>query len=637
MLIVAVLTASVSAFAQKSSQIEKLESLLRLSKTDTSRVNVLNELVREHLVFTPLKAKKYAEESLTLAQKINYGDGVIKSAESLGLIYQNQELYAQATEYYELALKLKQARQDRRGIADSYNRLGHVFVLQNDIPKAIEFYRKSLQIRENLKDWNGKATVLTNLGGAYFRTTNYAEAVNYHNQALRLADSIKNRQIIAINLNRLGESYFQQKNYPESAKCYRQLLAAGQRNANTMDVQRAYLGLSQVYAIQNEYKRAYEYYQFYASAKESALREQQSKLGEEIQGVEHSLESEKHERELIQAQSSRITLLAYALAGAVIVIFAIAAIIFRNNRLTQRNNRLLEIQKQELDTKRIELEEQKTQIETQNESINRKNETLEATFKEIERKNKDITASINYAKRIQESMLATENKILEALPEHFILFRPRDIVSGDFYWFAQRNNRIILAALDCTGHGVPGAIMSMLGDSYLNQIIKLQGITEPQTILNELHENIGIALNQEETKNQDGMDVALCVIDQENKILEYAGASRPLLVMQNGEMTVVESSKLPVGGFQKDRERIFDKHIFNLDVPTTLYIFSDGFQDQFGGPKGRKFSKNRLEELLFEIHQRPMPEQKRILNKTLVDWMGDNRQMDDIMIIGVRV
>jgi serine phosphatase RsbU (regulator of sigma subunit) len=177
----------------------------------------------------------------------------------------------------------------------------------------------------------------------------------------------------------------------------------------------------------------------------------------------------------------------------------------------------------------------------------------------------------------------------------------------------------------------------MLGDSYLNQIIKLQGIIDPQEILNHLHHHIGVALNQEETLNQDGMDIAICVIDPERKVMEFAGAGRPILIIQDGKMEVLESCKLPVGGFQRDRERVFNKLSFDLQKPTAFYVFSDGFQDQFGGSKGRKFAKSRLEELLFELHPKPMKEQKKLLNKTLVEWMNENRQMDDILIIGVKL
>jgi serine phosphatase RsbU (regulator of sigma subunit) len=227
--------------------------------------------------------------------------------------------------------------------------------------------------------------------------------------------------------------------------------------------------------------------------------------------------------------------------------------------------------------------------------------------------------------------------IVRHLPEHFILFRPRDIVSGDFYWFLEKDDKIFLAAVDCTGHGIPGAFMSLIGSDYLTHIINLQQIEHPTEILNQLHFSITKALKQEETDNRDGMDVAMCVIDKKSNTLQYAGAARPLLYVQDNEMKELLSTKLPIGGFQIETERDFVTYTIPIDRPTTFYIYSDGYQDQFGGPKGRKFAQKKLKSLLFDIHHLPAKEQKKALETTLDDWMQDNRQMDDILIIGVHL
>lgn len=621
----------------QSDEAEKLESLLKLSKNDTSRVNILNALFNQYFKETPLKAKLYSEEALKISEKNAYSKGITESADNLGSVYHSQGGYAKAVEYYQKALKIKLNLKDRRGIAESYNKLGNTYILQEDIEKAVETYKKALTIQKELNDMKGVSTVLTNLGGVYYRNTDYAQAVIYHKEALNLADSLKDRQLLAYNFNRLGEAYFRQKNYKEALKCFRQQLHLGQRIGNKNEIQKAYQGLSQVHAEMDDFRKAYEYYQFYSIVKESLFREEQSESDKKFDDVATKLAFERQKLELAKSEKARTNLFIYSVLAATALILVITVILFRNNRQKQRINRLLEKQKSEIEKSNSILEEQKQKIEIQNESINRKNETLETTFQEIERKNKDITASITYAKRIQEAMLARDGSISNALPEHFIFWRPRDIVSGDFYWYAEKNGKMFLVALDCTGHGVPGAFMAMLGDSYLNQIVKLQGKEDPIEILNLLDESIGIALNQEATKNQDGMDVALCVIDLPNKKFSYTGASRPLLVIREGNMQVLESCKLPIGGFQRDRERIFERFDFDLNIPTTFYVFSDGFQDQFGGPKGRKFSKKRVEDLLFEIHHLPMKEQEQIIQKTLDDWMGQNRQMDDILMIGVKL
>jgi predicted ATPase/GAF domain-containing protein/tRNA A-37 threonylcarbamoyl transferase component Bud32 len=283
----------------------------------------------------------------------------------------------------------------------------------------------------------------------------------------------------------------------------------------------------------------------------------------------------------------------------------------------------------------------------------------------IEKKNEDITASINYAKRIQDASLPRIDKIRNKIPESFIFFKPREIVSGDFYWYAQTEPKPIydevteyeqkrqtvigfepaktlITAVDCTGHGVPGAFMSLIGNNLLNEIVISKGITSPEIILQELHKGVRNALQQAETDNKDGMDMALCVIDEQNKIVEFAGAKNPLIYIQNGQLHEIKADKMPIGGSQKEKERTFTKHNISINSPTFFYIFSDGFQDQFGGAEGRKFMIKYMKELLLEIYKKPVDEQKRILAQAIEDWMlyhphEPQRQIDDILVIGFKV
>ncbi len=278
----------------------------------------------------------------------------------------------------------------------------------------------------------------------------------------------------------------------------------------------------------------------------------------------------------------------------------------------------------------------------------------------IEKKNQDITSSINYAKRIQEATLPQIEKIQGLLPESFIIFKPRDIVSGDFYWCSKvdpqpiyeqvseggelkkilkgyTSEKVIVTAVDCTGHGVPGAFMSMIGNDILNGLVDLRCITDPSVILREMHVGVRNALRQRVTENKDGMDMALCVIDREHQIVEFAGAKNPLIYIQDNELYHIKGDKMPVGGVQKRGERTFTTHQIALKGATSFYMFSDGYQDQFGGEQGRKFMIKRLKKLLLEIHRKPMGEQKRILEYTLERWMRGHRQIDDILVMGFRV
>lgn len=257
----------------------------------------------------------------------------------------------------------------------------------------------------------------------------------------------------------------------------------------------------------------------------------------------------------------------------------------------------------------------------------------------IVKQNDDITSSINYAKRIQTAFLPLEQDIAKAIPDFFILYQPRDIVSGDFYWFEQKDNKIILAAADCTGHGVPGALMSMIGNEILKQIVVQRGIVEADKILNDLHTGIRTALRQDVSKNADGMDISLVVIDYNRKILEFAGAKNPLYYIQHGEFFQIKGDVFSIGGVPTKEATNFVKHTIDISTPTTFYIGSDGFQDQFGGEKNKKFMVKHLRDLLFSIHHQEMGEQKEILANTITDWIktGKSHQTDDILWIGARL
>jgi serine phosphatase RsbU (regulator of sigma subunit) len=263
---------------------------------------------------------------------------------------------------------------------------------------------------------------------------------------------------------------------------------------------------------------------------------------------------------------------------------------------------------------------------------------IEKQKDEISAKNKSITDSIEYASRIQSAILPSQEYVEKVLPEHFILFRPRDIVSGDFYWIKKINNLLVIAAADCTGHGVPGAFMSMLGVSFLNEIVARTEVNSANEVLNQLRKSVKQTLGQEGKMGeaQDGMDIAMCVVDLDNMKMQYSGAYNPLYLFRNNEFLEIKADKMPIGIYLKEKES-FTNHEVDLQKGDTFYIFSDGYQDQFGGEKGGKFKTKNYKQLLLDIHQKPMSEQCDILDSTIDDWRGEWDQIDDIIIVGVRV
>mgnify|MGYP003393854008 CR=1 FL=1 len=271
------------------------------------------------------------------------------------------------------------------------------------------------------------------------------------------------------------------------------------------------------------------------------------------------------------------------------------------------------------------------------EEVVRQKEEVERQSRKVVELYKNVTDSIRYAKRLQESILPPDKRIRELLPESFVLFRPKDIVSGDFYWFEKVDEKVVFAAVDCTGHGVPGAFMSLVGHNGLNQAVKERGHTEPATVLRDLNRIAFEALHKDRDQFlvRDGMDMALCTLDRESLVLHYAGANCPLYLVRNGDLMQFEPNKISVGGFELDGVS-FQEHKIQLERGDVLYVFSDGYPDQFGGPKGKKFLYRRFRELLVSIHDRPMERQKSLLLDALNDWKGAHEQVDDILVIGMR-
>jgi serine phosphatase RsbU (regulator of sigma subunit) len=257
---------------------------------------------------------------------------------------------------------------------------------------------------------------------------------------------------------------------------------------------------------------------------------------------------------------------------------------------------------------------------------------------EIEAQKEEITSSIEYASRIQMAMLPTVELFKKAFSDHFVLFKPRDIVSGDFYWIGEDENHIFFTVADCTGHGVPGAFMSTLGISTLNEIITNNSDLHANTILNLLREKTKTSLHQtgKEGEAADGMDVAFCVLHKSGKTLEFAGAYNPLFIFRGGEFKEYKADRMPIGIYVGERES-FTNYEINVKKGDTLYIFSDGLADQFGGPEGAKYKKSNLKKLLSEIYYRPMEEQRQIVGNEFEKWKGKIDQIDDITIIGVRI
>lgn len=284
-------------------------------------------------------------------------------------------------------------------------------------------------------------------------------------------------------------------------------------------------------------------------------------------------------------------------------------------------------------------------IKDKTEGLQRANEILREKLKERRRfgydvllKNIEITDSIVYAKQIQQVILPPLEQLNESFTELFVFFQPRDIVSGDFYWHTKVGDKDLIAAVDCTGHGVPGALISILGFNALNQAVMQEGLTQPSDILSHINKNLSMVFDKGQTSTvRDGMDISLCMIDREKMQLQFAGAFNPIYMIRKGAFRKIKGNRFPIGRYDMERGNGFDNHVMDIKDGDAFYIFSDGYMDQFGGDDGKKFKQARFINTLLNNHDLPMEAQGDILERLFVEWKGDSYQVDDVLVIGFRV
>ncbi len=555
---------------------------------------------------------------------------------NLGNAYQNLKEYDKAMEYYQQALAIQKELSDMNEIARMLNNIANIYVVKgedekdpllkkNDFTTALENYTKALSILETADDKDMIALVNSNIGNIYWALNDFPKALTYLNISLNTYKKIESRSGIASAYNNLAKHYQLQKNLAQSNAYALKALSLADSIHDSEQIQNACEYLSSNYYDLKQFEKSLLYYKRYITEREKLtdvegakkLVQEESRM--EFEKKEQLLKAEQEKQNAIaEAENRRQRVIIWSAGVGLLLFVVFSGFIYNRFRVTNKQKKIIE--------------EQKGLMEE-------KNSALETANSEIAQKNKDITDSIQYAKRIQRALLASDTLLKKNLPEYFVLYRPKDIVSGDFYWANQVNGKFLIITADCTGHGVPGAFMSLLNISLLNEITLQRRITSPDLILNNVRDQIISILNPEgtETESKDGMDCMLCSFDIKNKQLEFAAANNPLWILKNGrkEMEEYKPDKQPVGFHSIYKP--FTLQSTSLTKGDIVYSFTDGFADQFGGPKGKKFKYKQLEELLLANAHLPMYEQRNILEKTLVEWQGDLEQIDDVLVIGVRI
>ena len=325
-------------------------------------------------------------------------------------------------------------------------------------------------------------------------------------------------------------------------------------------------------------------------------------------------------------------------------LFQMSETVYKEKKKVDQEIEQIRLEKEKLEAQKEKVDDKIKKLWQTSISIHKEKEKVEKIKAVIELKHREVTDSITYAKRIQTAILPLEHEIYTALPESFVFYLPRDIVSGDFYWFTVKNEKIFLAAVDCTGHGVPGALMSMVGNTLLNEIVVQQGVSEPGKILNELDNNVRYVLKQDNSKDstRDGMDICLCVFEKGKNVVQYAGANRPLWIIRKGlaaesggGLEEIKATKAAIGGL-REQEVVFQTHKVLLQTGDSIYLSSDGYADQFGS-NDKKLMTRKFKELILSVREKPMQEQMQFLEKYHIDWKGNGEQTDDVLVMGVRI
>ncbi|MCD6017136.1 MAG: protein serine/threonine phosphatase [Bacteroidetes bacterium] len=679
-----------------TAQTPKLDSLinkLKTQKEDTLKALLLEKIAKQYtLINDPKTASEYAKSGLALSKKLNFKNGEYLNCFTLGKAAIMTSDYKSALSHFDVILRGGKKRNPIL-YASALSATGTVYIKKADYPKAMDFLLKSLSIKEELKDTAGIISTRANLGNLHAKmkepkkaileyrkcallatlSGNQKDLVNsyinignvsvflnkmdssnyYLEKALIIAEARNDDQAIAIILGNLSLNYLDMKLYDKAEKSLKLVIELNEKIGNLEFVANSYAALSDAYYYQKKYdlatanaeksitmskelgipttymdalemlykikkatgddKKALIYYEKMIYLRDSITNDENKKeitkkeLQFEFNKKEALLNAEKEKESALANKEKRIQkIILYSVSAGFFLLLILAGVIFRNLRRNKKQNMII------VEQKHI-----------------------------VEEKQKEILDSIHYAKLIQHALLASDSLLNENLnadseENYFVLFKPKDIVSGDFYWATKKesNDSFYLAVADSTGHGVPGAFMSLLNISFLNEAINEKNILAPNKVFNHVRQRL--IENMED--RQDGMDSILVRLKKQNENLEieYAAANNaPLIIKRTtNEIIKLPVDKMPVGKGTKQDD--FKSHTITLQKGDTIYLYTDGYADQFGGRDGKKFKYKQLQELLVSISILPMQEQAKILNTKIEEWKGDLDQIDDICIIGIR-
>lgn len=596
------------------------DSCLRLRKNigdEKGSINTLNSIGIIHWSKGDYPgALNYYMDALKAAQQLKDSALILRTFNNIGIVYFSLNKFDLSVQYYEQVLTYLDSTKDAVLYSSTLDNIALVYNNTKAFTKALDFHLRALKIREQIRDEINISTSYLNLANVYVSLKNKNEAANYFNKAIALKKKINDKSGLIYALTDLSNMQMAENNYVAAKTNLLQAYTMSEEIAALDHLKAVSEKLALCFEKLGDYKSAYTYHKLHLTFKDSIfntgnnelMMEMESKYQNEKKEIENKLlknenrlqavESEKKDAD-IKRQRHILLLVSIGL----VIILVMAVFIYKSYRQSQKAKALIE--------------QQKTEVENKNHII--------------EEKQKEILDSINYAKRIQYTLLANEAFLATHLPSHFTYFNPKDIVSGDFYWAAKQQQRFYLAVCDSTGHGVPGAFMSLLNIGFLSEAINEKNIVQPNEVFDYVRMKLIGAISGEGQK--DGFDGILVCFDTENHSITYAAANNAPVLVSDGLLHELPADRMPVG--LGERKENFSLHRIEAKPGDVLYLYTDGYADQFGGPKGKKFKYKQLNELLLALHSLPVEQQAQELKHRFESWRGDLEQVDDVCIIGV--
>lgn len=595
------------------------------------------------------QALEYHLKSLKLKEELHDTVAMASSYNNIGIALKYQGENAKAIKYYSKALKIHEEAGDKKAISQAYNNLGAVY---QDLTKAemaqmgmknqeecydasLFAYNTSLELSLEIEDKVGSGTSFHNIGTLYFTMGDYDKALSYNEAALGIREEIGDKSGQAGTLSNISKTLLKLNDSQGSRKNIEKSLAIALEIGAKDRIKTSYKVFSEVDSTLGNLSSAFENYKLYVKYLDSLDNEENtvrttqlqmqfefdkqaaadSVANAKLQELQNAL-IDKKEAELARQDTeleSKKTQ-QYYLFGGLFLVFVFSGFMYNRFRVTQKQNKLIALQKQQVEDKNI---------------------LVEKAHSELSEKNKEILDSIVYAKRIQAAILPPKKLMDKYLSQAFVLYQPKDIVAGDFYWLEHRAGKVLFAAADCTGHGVPGAMVSVVCNNGLNRSVREYGLSQPNEILDKTREIVIQEFEKSEEDVNDGMDISLCSVDFETNQLQWSGANNALIIVRGNEVIELKADKQPIGKYLNMQP--FTNHEMELKRGDVIYSFTDGFHDQFGGPKGKKYLYKKFRKFLLESAALDIAVQKDHFLKELNNWKGEHEQVDDICIIGVRI